>query len=273
MSFAPDILRRLTDEALGIARLAGQRIVEVYGSEFDVSYKSDSTPVTTADMAAHDIIVEQLGSLSPSLPVLSEESETVSFEERHQWQTYWLVDPLDGTREFLRRNGEFSVNIALISHNRPIAGVIVAPVLDLAYFASAGNGAFKQTGQEIAQPIQVRPAPKPITVARSRNPKTGPRLQHFLDAIGEHDEIPMGSALKSCLVAEGAADIYARLGPTGEWDTAAAQCIVEEAGGHIQDTQQRDLVYNTRESLINPNFLVFGDDQVDWTQHLPPEGN
>jgi 3'(2'), 5'-bisphosphate nucleotidase len=271
MSFDLDIANRLTFEALAVARRAGIRIVEVYGGDCDVAYKQDQTPVTTADLAAHDIIVAELRKLSPALPVLSEESDSISFEERHQWPAYWLVDPLDGTREFLRRNGEFSVNIALVADNQPIAGVIVAPVLDIAYYATRGVGAFKQEGTQEAKSIHVRVAPSPVTVARSRSPVTGPRLQKFLDAIGIHKEIPMGSALKSCLVAEGAADIYARLGPTGEWDTAAAQCIVEEAGGHIRDINSRDLTYNMRESLINPNFLVFGDDQVDWAQHLPPE--
>lgn len=271
MSFDLKIAERLTQEALTIARQAGDRIVEVYGGDFQVAYKSDQTPVTTADMAAHDIILAQLQELDPKLPVLSEESDAVSFEERYQWDTYWLVDPLDGTREFLRRNGEFSVNIALISNNRPIAGVVVAPILDIAYFATRTCGAFKQVGKSKPELIHVRAAPQPVTVARSRSPVTGPNLQRFLDAIGEHDEIPMGSALKSCLVAEGLADIYARLGPTGEWDTAAAQCIVEEAGGHFTDTRSRGLTYNLRESLINPNFLVFGDDEVDWAQHLPPD--
>jgi 3'(2'), 5'-bisphosphate nucleotidase len=271
MSFDLKIAERLTQDALTIARQAGERIVEVYGGDFDVSYKSDQTPLTTADLAAHEIILGQLQELDPKLPVLSEESDAISFEERHGWDTYWLVDPLDGTREFLRRNGEFSVNIALISNNRPIAGVIFAPILQVAYFATHTCGAFKQVGESTPKLIHVRSAPKPVTVARSRSPVTGPNLRQFLDGIGDHDEIPMGSALKSCLVAEGVADIYARLGPTGEWDTAAAQCIVEEAGGYVTDTRSRGLTYNMRESLINPNFLVYGDDQIDWAQHLPPE--
>ncbi|ASJ76645.1 3'(2'),5'-bisphosphate nucleotidase CysQ [Granulosicoccus antarcticus] len=272
MSIALEIADRLTHEALAIARQAGTRIVEVYkGENCEVAYKSDETPVTTADLAAHHIILHELQQLMPCLPVLSEESDGISFEERHGWPAYWLVDPLDGTREFLRRNGEFSVNIALVVGNRPIAGVIVAPVLDIAYFATQGVGAFKQIGSSEPQPIHVRSAPSKITVARSRCPTTGPRLQQFLNGIGKHDEIPMGSALKSCLVAEGAADIYARLGPTGEWDTAAAQCIVEEAGGYIRDMRSRDLTYNMRESLINPQFLVYGDDQIDWNKHVPPE--
>ena len=272
MSFDLSSIESLTQHALEIAHCAGKRIVQVYGGEYDVDIKSDNTPVTTADLAAHELIVTALSELKPSLPVLSEESTDVSFEERHRWRTYWLVDPLDGTREFLRRNGEFSVNIALVHENRPIAGVIVAPVLGISYFAIRGEGAYKQVGDEAAEPIRVRSAPTQVTVAKSRSPVVGPRLQYFLDDLGKHDEIPMGSALKSCLVAEGAADVYARLGPTGEWDTGAAQCIVEEAGGFMQDINSRCLTYNERESLINPSFLVFGDDQVDWAQHLPPEG-
>lgn len=271
MSFDLDIASRLTRQALAIARRAGTRIVEVYGSDnWDVTYKPDRSPVTTADMEAHDIILSELRQLQPLLPILSEESNGISFQERCEWPAYWLVDPLDGTREFLRRNGEFSVNIALVADNKPIAGVIFAPVLDVAYFATQGYGAFKQVGRQTAKEIHVRSAPQQITVARSRSPVTGPCMQQFLDAIGEYDEIPMGSALKSCLVAEGAADVYARLGPTGEWDTGAAQCIVEEAGGYIRDMNSCDLTYNMRETLINPNFLVFGDDEVDWTRHVPP---
>lgn len=271
MSFDLPTAQRLTQDALSIAHHAGKCIVDIYGSSYEVDLKSDNTPVTTADLAAHHVIIEALEQLEPSLPVLSEESDGISFEERNRWPTYWLVDPLDGTREFLRRNGEFSVNIALVHENRPIAGVIVAPVLGIAYYATHRAGAYKQVGNHAPQPIHVRSAASPVTVAKSRSPTVGPRLQYFFNELGEHDEIPMGSALKSCLVAEGAADIYARLGPTGEWDTAAAQCIVEEAGGVICDVNRQNLTYNRRESLINPAFLVFGDDQIDWTQHLPPE--
>jgi len=237
MSFDLSSIESLTQHALEIAHCAGKRIVQVYGGEYDVDIKSDNTPVTTADLAAHELIVTALSELKPSLPVLSEESTDVSFEERHRF-----------------------------------AGVIVAPELGISYFAIRGEGAYKQVGDEAAEPIRVRSAPTQVTVAKSRSPVVGPRLQYFLDDLGKHDEIPMGSALKSCLVAEGAADVYARLGPTGEWDTGAAQCIVEEAGGFMQDINSRCLTYNERESLINPSFLVFGDDQVDWAQHLPPEG-
>jgi len=272
MFLDPETTESLTQDALALARKAGKRIVEVYADDYDVAFKDDKTPVTTADLAAHDIILSGLATLDPQLPVLSEESDTVPFSERNDWDMYWLVDPLDGTREFLRRNGEFTVNIALIVQGEPIIGVIVAPVLNVAYYAARNTGAWKQCGDNEPVSIHVRNAPSDkLVVARSRCPTTGPNLQRFLDKLGEHDEIPMGAALKSCLVAEGAADVYARLGPTGEWDTGAAQCIVEEAGGHICDTHMKDLRYNTRESLINPHFVVFGDSQVDWADVLPSD--
>jgi len=263
---------RLTQQALVIARAAGRRILEVYENDYTVAYKDDNTPVTTADLDANDIIVAALEKLPEAFPVISEESEHTPFSVRHDWSHYWLVDPLDGTREFISRNGEFSVNIALIVDGQPVLGVVTAPVLDLAYFASRGQGAWKQVGKQGPMPIHVRSAPTgegELTVARSRCPVVGPNLQAFLDKLGAHTDVPMGSSLKSCLVAEGAADLYVRLGPTSEWDTGAAQCIVEEAGGHITDTNLRNLKYNTRESLLNPHFMVFGDETHDWSGYLP----
>jgi len=263
---------RLTQAALTLARRAGERIAEVYAGDYEVSLKEDNTPLTTADMIAHDLILAGLAELTPAFPVISEESDCIPTEERHAWEYCWIVDPLDGTREFLKRNGEFTVNIALVHKSQPMIGVIYAPILDVAYYANHGGGAFKQVGNAEPEAIHVRQAPADrLTVARSRCPNTGPNLRKFLDKLGQHDEIPMGSALKSCLVAEGAADVYARLGPTGEWDTAAAQCIVEEAGGHITDTQLNDLSYNARESMINPHFLVFGDSDVNWAAWLPAD--
>ncbi len=274
----PGTVAALRDEALDVARAAGLAIAEVYGENgcgvdhVQVSIKDDRTPVTAADMMAHRLIVDELSALDPRLPVLSEESGAVPFAERHDWPAYWLVDPLDGTREFLRKNGEFTVNIALVQHHRPVLGVIVAPVLDVAYHAVSGGGAWKAIGDADPVAIHVRDAPASgLTVARSRSPHVGPRMQRFLDALGTHEEIPMGASLKSCLVAEGAADVYARLGPTGEWDTAAAQVIVEEAGGCLTDMGLHGLRYNTRESLINPDFVVFGDRRVDWCEHFGHE--
>lgn len=259
----------LTRDVLVLAQRAGRRIVEIANAGYEVATKSDATPLTTADLAAHHIIVDGLEAMEPRCPVLSEESDAIPFSERTGWSRHWLVDPLDGTREFLRGNGEFAVNIALVEDNVPLLGVVHAPVLDVAYFAVRGHGAWKQSGDASPVPIHVRDVPRerPM-VARSRCPTTGPRLQAFLNRLGEYDEITMGASLKSCLVAEGAADVYARLGPTGEWDTAAAQIIVEEAGGHIVDSTDRDLRYNMRESLINPHFVVYGDGRIDWASHM-----
>lgn len=271
MQLDSNTLAELTAQALDIARLAGQRIVEVYEADYVVDYKEDDTPVTTADIDANRIIVDALQKLPGSFPVLSEESEQVPFSKRHDWPVFWLVDPLDGTREFIRRNGEFSVNIALISQGRPVLGAIAAPVLDVNYFASKGNGAWKQSGEQAAMPISVRAAPEgagELTVARSRCPSVNKLLQAFLEKLGDHQEVTMGSSLKSCLVAEGIADVYVRMGPTSEWDTGAAQCIVEEAGGRITDTNLRDLKYNTGESLLNPHFMVVGDKTHNWQEYL-----
>ena len=272
MQLNPTITEELMHTALSIARVAGTCISEIYNDKYSISYKSDKTPVTTADLEAHRIIVEALEALSPDLPVLSEESDSIPYEVRNQWSQYWLVDPLDGTREFIKRNGEFSVNIALIEHGQPVLGVVTAPELEVSYFACRTRGVWKQVGSEAPQSIQVRPLPSEsceMTIARSRCPKIGKRLQAFLDKVGIHNEVPMGSSLKSCLVAEGVADLYVRLGPTSEWDTGAAQCIVEQAGGCLTDTNMRGLRYNTRESLLNPHFMVFGDKTHNWQAYLP----
>jgi len=252
-----------------IAIAAGEKILDLYESDLTVTSKEDDSPLTEADLAANQIIIEQLRHLTPALPILTEESCGIPFTERHEWNTYWLVDPLDGTREFIKRNGEFSVNIALIHHGEPVLGVVHAPVLDMTYWACKDRGAWKQTGSEKPQQICVRKAPeKEVTVARSRAPLTGGLLNRFLDRLGKYKEVSMGSALKSCLVAEGRADLYAKLGPTCEWDTGAAQCIVEEAGGHITDTNMQDLRYNTKESLLNPHFFVFGAGDHKWSDYL-----
>lgn len=271
MSLDSNKSKKMIEEVLAIAHEAGNRIREVYEDDYSIAFKSDDTPVTTADLEANKIIVAALEGLSQTFPIISEEEAHIPYAERHSWSRYWLVDPLDGTREFIRRNGEFSVNIALIENGQPILGVITAPVLGLAYFAARGQGAWKQVGDNSPESIHVRPVPKDdteLTLARSRCPHTSERLQVFLDNLGTHNEVPMGSSLKSCLVAEGAADLYVRLGPTSEWDTAAAQCIVEEAGGKITDTKLQELKYNTQESLLNPHFMVFGDKSHNWCDYL-----
>ncbi len=251
-----------------LAEEAGRAILDVYKTDFDVEHKDDRTPVTQADMAAHRVIIQSLRELEPDIPVLSEESSHIPFEERRRWSRYWLVDPLDGTREFIKRNGEFTVNIALIADHAPVLGVVHAPVLNRTYFAASGQGAWRRDGGEAPRRIRVRaPGDGPIVVAGSRS-HAGEALQAFLDRIGEYELIPMGSSLKFGLVAEGTADLYVRLGKTSEWDTGAAHCVVSEAGGHVTDTAMQPLRYNTKDSLLNPEFFVFGETDTDWSRYL-----
>jgi 3'(2'), 5'-bisphosphate nucleotidase len=265
-------LKSLCGHCVKIAREAGREILEIYDSGFDIEHKDDKSPLTNADMASHHTIVEALSALTPDIPILSEESAKLPFEERSQWHTYWLVDPLDGTREFIKRNGEFTVNIALIDNHRSILGVIHVPVLDIDYFAYAGGGAFKSEQAAEAKPISVKnPDSSRIVVAGSRSHGSEEMQKYMQNIATSYDEVEMlsmGSSLKFCLVAEGKADLYPRLGLTSEWDTAAAQCIVEQAGGHVTRTDMSELEYNTKDSLLNPFFFVFGDDQTDWSRYL-----
>jgi 3'(2'), 5'-bisphosphate nucleotidase len=249
----------LLDAVLDVAVAAGDAIMKIYGKDFGVELKDDRSPLTEADRAAHGIIVDGLNGLPVSLPVLSEESPGEDVANRRQWDRFWLVDPLDGTKEFIKRNGEFTVNIALIDRHEPVLGVVVAPAIDVMYKAAAGVGAFCRRNGSWA-PIAVRkPAAEPLRVVGSRS-HAGPELQTFLDALGPHEITPMGSSLKICLVAEGAADLYPRLGPTSEWDTAAAQAVLIAAGGSMMDLTGQPLAYNARESILNPHFLALGDD-------------
>jgi 3'(2'), 5'-bisphosphate nucleotidase len=261
--------RPLLEPAVEIGREAASRILEVYKSDFVVTDKEDRSPLTAADVAAHKAICAGLADLTPSVPVLSEESANIPFAERSRWAEYWLVDPLDGTREFIKKNGEFTVNIALIRGHRPVLGVVVVPVQNRSYFACRGHGAFRQEGGGLAQPINTRKTDlKKLTAVGSRS--HGSELaERFLGSLGKNVEVlHIGSALKLCLVAEGRADVYVRLGPTSEWDTAAAQCLVEEAGGCVTDLELNTLGYNRKESLINPSFLVAGDRDFDWKPYL-----
>lgn len=252
-----------------IAVQAAAKIVEVYNSDFAIEHKDDKSPLTAADMAAHHIIVAGLTALTPDIPVLSEESASIPYAQRQAWERYWLVDPLDGTREFIKRNGEFTVNIALIESQRSILGVIVVPVTDVRYFAWRDGGTWKQQGSHAPKKIHVTKIDKtrPLRVAGSRSHGSD-KMQHFMSKIGPSEMVPMGSSLKFCLVAEGKVDLYPRLGLTSEWDTAAAQCVVEEAGGFVTDTTMKPMRYNTKDSLLNPEFFVFGDNSRNWQKYL-----
>jgi 3'(2'), 5'-bisphosphate nucleotidase len=267
-------LEKICHECVSIARDAGKAILTIYDAGFDIEEKHDKSPLTDADMASHNLIIERLTALTPEIPILSEESAKLPFAERQRWQTYWLVDPLDGTREFIKRNGEFTVNIALIHQHKSIIGVINVPVLDVDYFAWENGGSFKIEDGGAAKRISVKKLPgsenAQLKVVGSRS-HSSELMKQYVEKLGNVEMISMGSSLKFCLVAEGKADLYPRLGLTSEWDTAAAHCIVEQAGGYITRTDMTPLEYNTKDSLLNPFFFVFGDNCRDWSQYLDEE--
>jgi 3'(2'), 5'-bisphosphate nucleotidase len=253
-----------------IARRAAQEILKVYNSDdFGIADKQDNSPLTKADLAAHTTICEGLSRLTPDIPILSEESVAVPFAERSKWVRYWLVDPLDGTKEFIKRNGEFTVNIALIDGHDVALGVVHIPVSDTCYYAAAGRGAFKL--EATGTPVELRTRalrPANITVVGSRS-HGGETLTAFTAKLpGDVSLISQGSSIKLCLVAEGKADIYPRFGPTSEWDTAAAQCVVEQAGGAVTDLSFNPIQYNAKEDILNPHFLVIGDNTFEWAKYL-----
>jgi 3'(2'), 5'-bisphosphate nucleotidase len=250
-----------------LARRAGVEILAVYGQTFEVTRKADQSPLTLADMRAHEVIARGLRELTPDVPVLSEEDRDIPYETRRQWNRYWLVDPLDGTKEFVSRNGEFTVNIALIENHAPVLGVVHVPVSDTTYGGNIDSGAVRQTGAEPAIAISVHvPASEPLRVVGSRS--HGTNLDQHLTGLGPHTLLSIGSSLKFCLVAEGNADFYPRFGPTSEWDTAAAQAVLEAAGGVVVTTDGAPLRYNQKAGLLNPNFLAFGDKTRDWLSLL-----
>lgn len=253
----------LLDAVTRIALDAGREISRIYESDFAVQSKGDDSPLTEADLAAQRCIAAGLAALTPEVPLISEESPLPPHAERQRWPCYWLIDPLDGTREFIKRNGEFTVNIALIEAGQPVLGVVHAPALGVTYSAARGLGSYKGLGSERVV-LQTRPLPaRPVfLVSRSHR---DPRLEDFLARAPAHDADGVGSSLKFCRVAEGIADLYPRLGPTSEWDTAAAQCVLEVAGGavlRLPDLQP--LGYNGNDSILNPEFIAVGDRSVDW---------
>ncbi len=265
-------LSHLLPQVIEIARSAGQLILDIYQKkQYEQYTKSDETPVTSADIAAHKLITERLSELTPDIPVLSEEAADISLEKRAQWQRYWLVDPLDGTQEFIARSGDFATIIALVDNNQPTMGVVYAPVSGVTYYAYSGKGAWKIPDMSESVRVKTHKHENPgqsIAIAISRRQDIN-RITSRMSSAWNYELIPLGSAaLKACLVAEGAVDCYLRLGPTGEWDTAATQCIVEEAGGRILSTHLEPLSYNERETLENPNFIVLGDKSLPWDDIL-----
>jgi len=261
-------LSALIQPVTDIAVRAGNKILEIYETDFEIETKADESPLTTADKASHNTIVAALAELTPDIPILSEESDGITWEERSQWQEYWLIDPLDGTKEFIKKNGEFTVNIALIQGNRAVMGVVHVPVKNRSFYGYANGGAFECTAEGEVKEIHVTsPAQNPARVVGSRSHR-GELVDAYLAKLGDHVMVSMGSSLKLCLVATGEADVYPRLGLTSEWDTAAAQAVVECAGGKVVQLDGSPLMYNAKEDILNPYFLVFGDTGRDWTAYL-----
>lgn len=249
-----------------LAQTAARAIMQVYASGFAVEAKSDTTPITAADRRSHDVIVAGLRRLTPTVPVLSEESpeEVHEYAQRRTWHRLWLVDPLDGTREFVARNGEFTVNIALIEEHAAVMGAVGVPATGTVYFGAHELGASKQLQGETPVPLRPRvPADLQPLVLCSRS-HGDPALDGALESLGPHTREAVGSALKFCRVAEGTADFYPRFGATSEWDTAAGQAVLESAGGQVIDALGEPLRYNARPTLTNPGFLAFADAARDW---------
>lgn len=254
---------------------AGEQVMAVYRSGGEVTWKADNSPLTEADMVSHRALVSALEALEPTLPILSEESAEIDFDTRRQWEAYWLIDPLDGTKEFIKRNGEFTLNVALVSRGTPVFGVVHAPALPegpTTWWGSVSTGAFKRAGDGEVISIEARVLPDPekaawtVVGSRSHGAET---FESFCARLPPHERISMGSSLKLCLVAEGKADLYPRLAPTCEWDTAAAHAVVTAGGGEVLDaTSLETLRCNQKESYLNPFFIVCGQRDPRWENAL-----
>ncbi len=244
-------------EICQIAIRAGDSIMEHYSiNKMEISEKSDSTPVTVADLAAHNVIVEGLSSLPFNFPILSEEASIASWDIRKNWKTYWLIDPLDGTKEFINQNGEFTVNIALIDNGTPIAGIVYAPALNQCFYGIEGEGAWcAQDEKEHTLPCKFNLQAK-LKIVGSRSHQN-PEVKTYLSQFDDYELVAVGSSLKFCLLAAGEAHLYPRLGPTSEWDTAAGQAVLVAAGGQVNLLNSNEpLRYNQKEEILNPQFLA-----------------
>jgi 3'(2'), 5'-bisphosphate nucleotidase len=266
--------KKLLDEIINIALKAGERIMVVYKRDFAVEYKEDESPLTEADKLSNAVICKSLEELDEKYPILSEENKLIEYDERKKWKRFWLVDPIDGTKEFIKKNGEFTVNIALIEDGKPVMGVVYAPALETLYFGMKDYGAFKRLGRAEIQLPEAHMKGEKLRVVASRS-HLNEETENFIKSLElkypkkELDKVSKGSSLKLCMVAEGSADVYPRVAPTMEWDTAAAQAVVEAAGfkAFVFDSVNIDelevfgdndfepLVYN-KEDLLNPYFIV-----------------
>lgn len=247
-SILPDVIK--------IADQASERVLHIYQSDFKVDYKADQSPITAADLASHEVIVQGLRKLTPDTPVLSEEGADIPWEERKHWRRFWLIDPIDGTRDFTQRTGEFTVNIALIEDGEPVLGVVTAPALKEAFWGAKGEGAHKRDRSGKISPMHVVEAKAIKRVVASKN-HLNDETKAFIEQVGEHELVQAGSSLKFCRLAEGRADLYPRLGPTCEWDTGAAHAVLVAAGGKVETLEGEPLRYG-KEDLLNPFFIATG---------------
>ena len=265
---AADGLWRLADGVLATVAKASRRVMDIYHTDFQVQRKPDGSPITSADLAAHEIISEGLGSLEPGVPIVSEEGEIPAFVERSSWRQYWLVDPLDGTRGFAARSGEFTVNVALVSDAEPVLGVVAVPVCGTSYAAVHAGGARLVHADGVRRSIHTRRlCHQQVVVLRSRTRRHAD-VDRLIAKLGKVRVMRASSSLKACLVARGLADLYPAFGPTSEWDTAASQCLLEEAGGALTDLSLQPLRYNRSASMENPAFIAVGDARADWKNLL-----
>ena len=244
-------------EVLKIADAASEKVMSIYMTDFKVNYKADESPITAADIASHNVIVEGLSNLSQDIPILSEEGAEIPWSERKHWQRFWLIDPIDGTKDFTQRTDEFTVNIALIENGEPILGVVTAPALKEAYWGLRGQGAYKRDNTGHVQRITVAEPGEAKRVVASKN-HLNEDTKAFIDKLGAHELVQAGSSLKFCKIAEGHADIYPRLAPTCEWDTGAAHAVLLAAGGKVETLEGKPLQYG-KEDVLNPHFVASGD--------------
>jgi len=250
------IQNQLINKVILIAKAAGNKIMEVYQTEFNVKLKEDCSPVTQADQLANEIITKELNALEVKIPILSEEGKSIDFLYRKNWEMYWLVDPLDGTKEFIKRNGDFTVNIALIKQNIPILGVVYAPAKKILFWGTNKLGSWSQKNGENAQPIKVSKEINGILKIGASRSHNNEKINLFLSKFPEYELYKMGSSLKICRVADGFIHLYPRLGPTMEWDTAAAHAILKSAGGDIIDLQTNSTMVYNKKKLLNNEFLA-----------------
>ena len=248
-SILPDVIK--------IADEASEKVLHIYQSDFKVGYKEDRSPITAADIASHDIIVKGLRNISRDIPILSEEGAEIAWEERKKWRRFWLIDPIDGTKDFTQRTGEFTVNIAMIEDGEPVMGVVTAPALKEAFWGIKGEGAHMRDRTGRVHRIRVAEPKDTLRVVASKN-HLNDETRAFIATLGAHETVQAGSSLKFCRIAEGHADIYPRMGPTSEWDTAAAHAVLLAAGGKVKTPEGQPLVYG-KENILNPNFIAAGN--------------